>query len=107
MVLTNERAEVFAKYLTDDKDRANALLELTPEEAAERINADGFDFTAEEVKEFGENLKAAVAQQDGELDEISLDDVSGGLATAAAAVYLTCVTIGIGLGTAAAGKWKW
>lgn len=104
-MLTNERAELIGNYLTADKERAAALLALSPEEAVAKINAEGHDFTADEIEEFGKNLKAA-AQAD-ELDENALEDVSGGLATAAATVYLACVTIGVGLGTAAASKWKW
>lgn len=106
MKLTNERAELLAKYLTENTDRTKALLELSPEEAVAAINSDGNDFTVDEVAAFGEQLKVS-ASQAGELDADSLDAVSGGLAAAAAAVYLTCVTIGVGLGTAAASKWKW
>lgn len=106
MTLTNERAELLAKYLTENTDRTKALLELSPEEAVVAINSDGNDFTVDEVAAFGEQLKIS-ASQVGELDADSLDAVSGGLAAAAAAVYLTCVTIGVGLGTAAASNWKW
>lgn len=106
-MLTNERAELIAKYLTADKERAQALLELSPEEAAAKINADGHDFTADEIQEFGKNLQAVV--QSDELDENALEDVSGGvvISAAAAGVYLTCVSIGVTLGIAAGSNWKW
>lgn len=78
MTLTVERAELLAKYLTDNTDRAKAMLELTPEAAAEKINADGFDFTVEEIVEFGAQVRAA-ASQEGELGEDSLDEVAGGV----------------------------
>lgn len=107
MVLTNERAEMIANYLKEDVDRANKMSDLSPEEAAKVINANGYDFSAEEIKEFAENLKKVAAQGD-ELNEENLDEVAGGvIAAAAATVYLACITIGIGLGTAAAAKWKW
>ena len=106
-MLTNERAELIGKYLTENKERATALMELSPEEAAAKINADGYDFTAEEILEFGKVMQAAVAKS-GELSEGDLDDVSGGLISAAAAgVYLTCVSIGVTLGIAAGSHWKW
>lgn len=109
MSMTIERTEAFANYLKADVDRANKLIELAPEDALKVINADGNDFTLEEITEFGENLKAVAMQnQSDELDEASLENVSGGvIATAAAAVYLTCITIGIGLGAAAASNWTW
>ena len=87
MALTNERAEVLAKYLTDKKDDGFAILDLEAAEAAAKINADGYDFTAEELKEFADLLQKSAAGD--ELDESSLDDVSGGLfvsTVAAAAV---------------------
>lgn len=106
MVLTNERAEVLGKYLTENKERAVALLELSPEEAAAKINAEGHDFTVDEVREFGEQLQKAAANS-GELDAASLEQVSGGLVAAAAGVYLTCVGIGVTLGIAAGSNWRW
>ena len=77
MALTNERAEVLAKYLTDKKDDGFAILDLEAAEAAAKINADGYDFTAEELKEFADLLQKSAAGD--ELDESSLDDVSGGI----------------------------
>lgn len=106
-MLTKERAELIGKYLTENKERATALMELSPEEAAAKINADGYDFTAEEILEFGKVMQAAVAKS-GELSAGDLDDVSVGLISAAAAgVYLTCISIGVTLGIAAGSNWKW
>lgn len=102
-MLTNERAELIAKYLTADADRANKLLDLPVEEAVAQMNADGNDFTAEEVKEFGVQLQAAAAQQggvDGELDADALDNVAGGVVisgavlTAGVTLFLGGVTAG-------------
>ena len=106
MALTNERAEKLAEFLKEDVERANNLIDMSPEEVVKVVNEAGYDFTVEEIVEFGENLKAAAAQA-GELSEDNLDEVSGGLAAAAAAVYLTCVSIGITLGVSAGTNWKW
>lgn len=83
MVLTNERAEMLAKYLTDKKEAGFDLLGLEASEAVEKINADGFDFTADELHEFAEMMDKAAPAGD-ELDENFLEGVSGGLAVAAA-----------------------
>lgn len=85
MVLTNERAEMLAKYLTDKKEAGFDLLGLEASEAVEKINADGFDFTADELHEFAEMMDKATPAGD-ELDENSLEGVSGGVALAAAVV---------------------
>ena len=105
MKLTTERTDLLGKYLQEDVNRAKALLNLSPEEATEKINADGYDFSVDEIIEFGENLKAASAE--GELSEESLNDVAGGLVitTAAAAVYVSCITLGLGVGYAAGKHW--
>lgn len=79
MALTEARAEMLANYLTADKDRAAKLLGLSPEEALAQMNADGNDFTLEELGDFNEALKAALAEE-GELDADALDDVAGGSA---------------------------
>ena len=107
MVLTNERAALFADFLKADVERANKLVELSPEEVVAIVNEEGNNFTVEEVVEFGENLKAVAAAQSGELSEDKLEEVAGGLVAAAAGVYLTCVTIGVTLGIAAGKNWKW
>lgn len=106
MAMTNERVAQLADFLKADVERAKKLMDLSPEEAVKIINENGNDFTVDEVVEFGLNLKNVVAQAD-ELSEDNLDDVAGGLAAAAAAVYLTCVSIGVTLGIAAGSNWKW
>lgn len=80
MALTNERAELLSNYLSADKNRAEELLKLSPEEALAKINADGHDFTAEEMNEFGKELADMVAKVRGgeELDTGALDQVAGG-----------------------------
>ncbi len=77
MTLTEERAEALAQYLADEKEDRSGLFELEASEAVEKINADGYDFTAEELREFAEIARKVVSEE-GELDENSLDDVAGG-----------------------------
>lgn len=85
MILTNERSERLSAYLTADIERAKSLIELTPEEAVAKINADGNDFTVDEIKEFGDQLQKVAASQseDGELTEDALSEVAGGVVIAA------------------------
>lgn len=102
MVLTNERAELFSKYLLADKERAKKLLEMTADEALEAINSDGNDFTIDEIKEFGEQLQAAAELQgeNGELDADALNNVSGGVVISGAvlAAGVSLFTFGVGAG---------
>ena len=84
MILSNERAEKLSAYLTADIERAKTLINLSPEEAVAKINADGFDFSVDEIMEFGEQLQKVVASQseDGELSEEALGEVGGGVVIA-------------------------
>lgn len=109
MMLTEERAKVLSDYLMADEARMEMLMTLSPEEAADKLKAEGMDFSVEEITEFGAQVqKAAMNSQEGELDEEALGEVSGGVVSVAAAgVYLTCVGVGIKLGSAAAKNWKW
>ena len=77
-MLTQERADLISKLLSDDADRANKLLAVTPEEAVTQINALGNDFTVDELKEYGKLLNIAVNNDELGADE--LDSVAGGLA---------------------------
>ena len=86
MALTNERAEMLVNYLTSDMERANKLVEMSVEDATNAINADGYDFTNDELKGFGEIVQnaASMANEDGEIDAESLENVSGGFVVEAA-----------------------
>ena len=99
-MLTKERAEILNNYLSADAAKAEALLNLEPEEALAQINAAGFDYTIEELMDFAKALKLAKA--DGELDVEDLDDVAGGLGLPGACL---CVGGGILLGIACNAKW--
>ncbi len=76
MGMSNERIETLANYLISDKERAQTLLQLSPEEATVRINKDGFDYTVDEIVEFGEKCRKLANNE--ELKEEDLKDVAGG-----------------------------
>lgn len=77
MVITNERVEMLANALMKDVDFANEIIEMEAEEAVEALKAKGFDFTADELAAFAEDLAAYLTEND-QLSEDDLDDVSGG-----------------------------
>ncbi len=83
-MLTKEREELLMNYFSANEERTKKLFQLDTEDALSIINADGNDFTAEELEEFGGKLASMMEQQkSGELTEDNLDNVSGGyLATA-------------------------
>ena len=76
-MLTQERADIITKIMNSDEERAKELLGLEPSEALTQINALGYDFTLDEIKEYGKALKDASAQND-ELNVDALDAVAGG-----------------------------
>ena len=102
MILSNERSEKLSAYLTADIERAKTLINLSPEEAVAKINADGFDFSVDEIMEFGEQLQKVAASQseDGELSEEALSEVAGGIVISAAvlAAGVTLFTAGVTFG---------
>ncbi len=75
--MTQERVNAIAEVLNADEDRAKKLVEMEPAAAAEALKAEGYDFTADELIEFGKILSKA--NQSGELDSDQLDDVAGGI----------------------------
>lgn len=76
MALTNERVEILMKYLVGKGEESYGIFELDVNEAVAKINADGYDFNAEELHDFADLME--ISQKKGELDESSLDEVSGG-----------------------------
>lgn len=76
MTITKERIEALAKYMGENVERAEMLMDLSAEEACAKINADGYDFTAEELADFAHILAAEA--KEGELSEEDLFDVAGG-----------------------------
>jgi hypothetical protein len=106
--MQQEKVELLTQYLTSDPERAKELLELDPKEAVKRINADGYDFTVDELNEYNKALKAVVAQE-GELNEGELESVAGGIVLTGTMVagLLLCFAGGTAIGVAAGAKWKW
>lgn len=100
--MTEERSKALVDYLMADKERAKKLLDLSVEEAVATINGDGFDFTADELKDFGEQLQALAEMQgeNGELDADALSKVAGGVVISGAvlAAGVSLFTFGVGAG---------
>ena len=78
MKITQERAELLCKYLMENEERAEVMYQCSAEEAAERINADGYDLTAAELADLAEEVEKLQARKNGELNEDDLDTVAGG-----------------------------
>ena len=93
MMITTERVEKLGNYLKADPVRAKALLEMDAEAALEKINADGNDFTVEELKAFDE-LMVNAAADNGELGENELETVAGGISVASAILVVKIVKFG-------------
>lgn len=83
MVITSDRVEILSKVILDENEKSVNLLELSPKEAVERLNALGYDYTTDELIEYGELVKAV--SKNGELNANDLTSVSGGMG-----VFLTC-----------------
>lgn len=75
--MTKERIQAIGKVLENDEQR-KALLAMEPAAAAEALKKEGYDFTADELIEFG--TLVAEATSTGELTAEALDDVAGGAA---------------------------
>lgn len=103
-MLTRERAQVLADYLNADTERSKKLLEMSPEVALAGMNADGNDFTLDEILEFGKQLQATAAQT-GELDENALSNVAGGLVVEG--VMISCIALGFKIGSDLAKNFGW
>ena len=78
--MTEERAKQIVEAIEayEDKDK---LYAMTPEEATKELNANGSDFTVEEMREMGEAIVsvAKMPHKNGELDLDALDQVAGGV----------------------------
>ena len=78
MTITKEKIEALAKYMGENEERAEMLMALSAEEACAKINADGYDFTTEELAEFAQGFAKALNVKEGEMSEEDLFDVAGG-----------------------------
>lgn len=97
MTLTVERADLISKVLSENIARAKELLQMDPALALTTINELGYDFTAEELTEYGKALKVVAAN--GELDAEDLDNVTGGgafltICAAAAIAFVAGAVVG-------------
>ena len=52
IVLTYERAYVLSKAIFSDKERTKELLRLNSDEITNHINALGYDYNVEEIREY-------------------------------------------------------
>lgn len=94
--MTNERIEAITKALTADESQISALFEMEPAEAAAKLAEKGYNFTADELVEYGKLLDQAKKNAEGangELDEDALENVAGG-AVGLVTVALAGVAVG-------------
>jgi len=85
MVLAHERAYTLTKIINADKERAKFLLKLKAEDATTQINALGYDFNVEEIREYGRVIRNHMG---GHLRDNELDDISGGVMIAVPNIIL-------------------
>lgn len=90
-MLSEARMNEIVTAMGTDEDEIKKLIEMTPEAAAAEFAAKGYNFTAEELVEFGDSLMASVSN--GEINEDDLDKVAGG--SVVGAVFLVGVIIGM------------
>lgn len=102
-MLTQERANVISQYLEADQERAKELLALEPADAAKKMNADGNDFTVNEIIDYGKALKVAVSKD--ELGAEDLDSVAGGVVTVSVGIMAACAIGGFAAGFVANKSW--
>jgi len=102
MVLTEERAKKLSDYLIADVEKAQRLADLPADEALVLINAEGYDFTIDEIKDFGLVMERVSSQsnQNEELNEEELEEVAGGIVITSAvlAAGVALFTAGVTFG---------
>lgn len=79
--MTNEKMEMISKVLMDNKEEMLSLLGMEPTQVAEALNAKGCEVSTEEMIEYAkrmDEIKKKAEDNNGELDEDSLDEVAGG-----------------------------
>ena len=82
-----DRKQQFYEVAFKDEETAKSLLEKSPEEVSAYMKTQGYEYSVEEIKAIGAELKAmADKQAEGELDEDALEDVAGGSVALAMAV---------------------
>lgn len=103
MALTEDKAKIISEYLMADKERAQRLLEMVPEEAAKEMNIAGCDIDVDELVEFG-SVMAQVANKE-ELSDEDLDNVAGGLGIIATYAIAAGVAAVVGYGVGRLDRW--
>lgn len=87
------RMQALAEYLSKDSDRTEKLFEMGAEAAQKEINADGFDYTVDELRTFAQEVLNVGQNASGEMNAEELDKVSGGVAFATlCGAFLVCYT---------------
>lgn len=78
MDVNNDKLEALAIYMDENPKRAEYLVTLPAEEAVAKINEDGFNFSCDELRVYARELDKLLPNQNGELDEESLENITGG-----------------------------
>lgn len=78
--MNDERLLLLTDYLSNDTERMLKLFDLDAEEAVAQINAEGYDFTVEELMDFAKKMDSISNNNDGELDLDTLEGIAGGSA---------------------------
>lgn len=90
--MTEERVQKLTDVLSSNPDQLEKLFDMDVNEAVNKINAEGYDFTVDELKEFAEAMVTVSEKTknnaNGELDDETLDNVTGGFLTVRT---VTCV----------------
>ena len=105
MSMTKEKIEVLANYMSENEERAEVLMALSAEEACAKINADGYQFTPEDLADFAAEVEAMYSRQEAELDEDALDAVAGGALNSKIRIYMRKYYI-VGPGGQCRFNWK-
>ena len=78
MKLSAEKAFALSNFICADKERAKELLRIDPAVAAQRINEHGYDYTADEIREYGKAIRPYLGGH-ASVDVFEEDDVTGGV----------------------------
>ena len=77
--MSNEKKQVFYEVAFKNAEIAKDLMSKTPEEVSKYMADQGYDYSVDEIKEYGVELQEKLDQfKSGELDPSALDDVVGG-----------------------------
>lgn len=100
-----DKYEALAEFLKDE-ETAKSVLGSSPEEAQTNLQAKGLDFSLEELKKMAESALASTDSK-GELNEDTLDNVSGGIIRSAIMPALSPAILRMMVGSAIIWRKKW